>query len=100
MPTVSIVIPVYNAEATLPELCAGISAEMQELAGDFEIILVEDCSRDGSWKVIESLATNDVRIRGIALGRNFGQHNALLCGIRAARFEIVVTLADDLQHPT
>jgi len=99
MPTVSIVIPVYNAEATLPELCAGISAEMQELAGDFEIILVEDCSRDGSWKVIESLATNDVRIRGIALGRNFGQHNALLCGIRAARFEIVVTLDDDLQHP-
>ena len=99
MPTVSIVIPVYNAEATLFELCAGISAEMQELASDFEIILVEDCSRDGSWKMVESLASNDEKIRGIALGRNFGQHNALLCGIRAARYEIVVTLDDDLQNP-
>ena len=99
MPNISIVIPVYNAEATLSELCAGISKEMQELASEFEIILVEDCSRDGSWKMVESLASNDEKIRGIALGRNFGQHNALLCGIRAARYEIVVTLDDDLQNP-
>ena len=99
MANVSIVIPVYNAEATLSELCSGIAKVMRELASDFEIILVEDCSRDGSWKMIESLAANDERIRGIALGRNFGQHNALLCGIRAARHEIVVTIDDDLQHP-
>ncbi len=99
MPNISIVIPVYNSEATLSELCSAISMEMQELASEFEIVLVEDCSRDGSWKLIESLAANDPKIRGIALGRNFGQHNALLCGIRAARYEIVVTLDDDLQNP-
>ena len=99
MPTVSVVIPVFNAEATISELCSAIIAEIQDIASDFEIILVEDCSRDRSWHVIESLAANNERIRGIALGRNFGQHNALLCGIRAASQDIVVTLDDDLQHP-
>lgn len=99
MPTVSIVIPVFNAEATLSELCSALAAELPDVSSDYEIILVEDCSRDRSWELIEALAKNDQRIRGIALGRNFGQHNALLCGIRAARHEIVVTIDDDLQHP-
>ena len=99
MPTVSIVIPVFNAEATLSALCLALAAELPGISSDYEIILVEDCSRDRSWKVIETLARKDQRIRGIALGRNFGQHNALLCGIRAARHEIVVTIDDDLQHP-
>lgn len=99
MPTVSIVIPVFNAEATLPALCSSLAAELPGVSSDYEIILVEDCSRDRSWKVIENLAKKDPRIRGIALGRNFGQQNALLCGIRAARHKIVVTIDDDLQHP-
>jgi len=99
MPTVSIVIPVFNSEATVSDLCSEIITEMHDEVRDFEIILVEDCSRDRSWKLIESLATSDERIRGIALGRNFGQHNALLCGIRSARNEVIVTLDDDLQHP-
>ncbi len=99
MPTLSVVIPVFNAEATIAELCSAIITEIQPVVSEFEIILVEDCSRDRSWHVIESLATRTEQIRGIALGRNFGQHNALLCGIRAARHEIVVTLDDDLQHP-
>ena len=99
MPTISIVIPVFNAEATISELCTAIITEIADVVSDFEIILVEDCSRDSSWQVIEALAANNERIRGIALGRNFGQHNALLCGIRSARHEIVVTLDDDLQHP-
>lgn len=99
MPTVSIVIPVFNAEATISELCTAITAQLQDVVSDFEIVLVEDCGRDRSWHVIESLAADNKRIRGIALGRNYGQHNALLCGIRAARHEIVVTLDDDLQHP-
>jgi len=99
MSTISIVIPVFNAEATLHELCSAITTEIADATSDFEIILVDDCSRDGSWQVIESLASGNDRIRGIALGRNFGQHNALLCGIRSARHEIVITLDDDLQHP-
>ena len=99
MPTVSVVIPVFNAESTLAALCSALKAQLPNVSSDYEIILVEDCSRDRSWEVIEALAKNDPRIRGIALGRNFGQHNALLCGIRAARHEIVVTIDDDLQHP-
>ena len=99
MSTVSIVIPVFNAEATISELCSAIITELQDVVSDFEIILVDDCSRDRSWHLVESLAANNERIHGIALGRNFGQHNALLCGIRSARHEIVVTLDDDLQHP-
>ncbi len=99
MPTVSIVIPVFNAETMLGQLCAELAAELPDLSSDYEIVLVDDCSRDRSWEVIETLAKNDRRIRGIAFGRNFGQHNALLCGIRAARHEIIVTIDDDLQHP-
>ena len=53
---------------------------LEQLAEHWEVILVEDCSRDGSWQVVKSLAAADKRLRGIRLSRNFGQHNALLCG--------------------
>jgi undecaprenyl-phosphate 4-deoxy-4-formamido-L-arabinose transferase len=72
---------------------------MPAIADDYEIILVEDAGGDGSWAVIEGLAGADRHIRGVALSRNFGQHNALLCGIRMARFPFIVTLDDDLQNP-
>lgn len=64
-----------------------------------ELILVNDCSTDRSWEVVQDLALRYPWIRGISLMRNYGQHNALLCGIRAARHEIVVTIDDDLQTP-
>jgi len=64
-----------------------------------ELILVNDGSGDGSWEVIEHLSARYSWIRGINLMRNYGQHNALLCGIRAAAFPIVVTMDDDLQNP-
>jgi undecaprenyl-phosphate 4-deoxy-4-formamido-L-arabinose transferase len=60
---------------------------------------VDDASRDESWRVIEELAEEHPWIRGFGLMRNYGQHNALLCGIRAAKHEIIVTMDDDLQHP-
>jgi undecaprenyl-phosphate 4-deoxy-4-formamido-L-arabinose transferase len=63
------------------------------------LILVNDCSRDRSWEVIEKLQTHYPWVRGINLVRNFGQHNALLCGIRAARYPLTVTMDDDLQNP-
>jgi undecaprenyl-phosphate 4-deoxy-4-formamido-L-arabinose transferase len=66
---------------------------------DFEMIFVEDCGGDDSWAVIEQLALSDERVRGFRMSRNYGQHNAILCGIREARGEIIVTLDDDLQHP-
>ena len=99
MQSVSIVIPVYNAERTIAELCSDIGDVLTDITDDYEILLVEDCSRDGSWNVIEEVAKSDSHVQGIRLGKNFGQHNALLCGIRMAKYEIIVTMDDDLQHP-
>jgi len=72
---------------------------MAEIGGPWELILVDDASSDGSWEVVRRLAAADPGIRGMRLARNSGQHNALLCGIRAARFSVTVTLDDDLQNP-
>jgi undecaprenyl-phosphate 4-deoxy-4-formamido-L-arabinose transferase len=69
------------------------------LTDRYEIILVEDGGRDDSWHVVEQIATKDPRVRGLRMSRNYGQHNALLCGIREARYEVIVTLDDDLQNP-
>lgn len=99
MAAVSIVIPVYQAELSLRELYRQVVPAMEALAPTFEVIFVEDCGADGSWSIIESLAAQDPRVTGIRLNRNYGQHNALLCGIRAARYEVIVSMDDDLQHP-
>ncbi len=96
---ISTVVPVYNAEKTLPELVARLRPVLETSGGDFELILVDDGSRDGSWDLIRRLAGEDSRIRGINLMRNYGQHNALREGIMAARGEVIVTLDDDLQNP-
>jgi len=97
--TLSVVVPVYNSEASLAELVARLRPVLEKHASPYELILVNDGSRDGSWPVIEELAGRHDWIRGINLMRNFGQHNALLCGIRAARHDIIVTMDDDLQNP-
>ncbi len=93
---VSVVVPVYNGEQTLHDLVRRLVASLSVV---FEIILVNDGSRDASWAAIEQLAASNPNVIGINLLRNFGQHNALLCGIRAARFDKVCTLDDDLQNP-
>ncbi len=95
----SVVVPVYNSEATLIELVSRIEMVLRRLSPRFEVVLVNDGSRDRSWDVIRKLAEQHGWVRGIDLMRNYGQHNALLCGIRAAQFEIIVTLDDDLQNP-
>ena len=96
MPTVSVVIPVYRAALTLRELYGQLSITLQQVAPTFEIIFVEDCGGDESWSIITELAAADQRVRGIRLSRNYGQHSAVLCGIRAARYDVIVTLDDDL----
>jgi undecaprenyl-phosphate 4-deoxy-4-formamido-L-arabinose transferase len=96
---ISVVIPVYNSEAILAELIGQLGNVLQGLTGRFEAILVNDDSRDRSWDVICALASQYDWIRGINLMRNYGQHNALLCGIRAAKHAVIVTMDDDLQHP-
>jgi undecaprenyl-phosphate 4-deoxy-4-formamido-L-arabinose transferase len=72
---------------------------MEAFEYDFQLVLVEDCGGDDSWSVIRELANTDPRVHGIQLARNYGQHNALLCGINAVQGDIVVTLDDDLQNP-
>jgi glycosyltransferase involved in cell wall biosynthesis len=96
---ISAVVPVYRSAASLPELHRRLKDVLEAISDDHEVILVEDDGRDDSWSVIEHLAELDGRVRGFRLSRNFGQHNALLCGIRAARYELIATLDDDLQNP-
>src|SRR3954447_18292863 len=95
----SVVIPVYNSEGSLTPLVERLHRVLPMLAPEFEVILVNDGSRDGSWDVVRELAALYPTVHGIRMLRNFGQHNALLAGIRAARFAICVTMDDDLQHP-
>lgn len=96
--TVSVVVPVYNSEVTLSPLVARLKKILEHYSA-FEIILVNDGSRDNSWDAIKRLASESPSVRGIDLGKNYGQHNALLAGIRAARYLLIVTLDDDLQNP-
>lgn len=98
-PGLSIVIPVYNSEPILPNLIHCLKDECEKIGHPFEVILVNDASIDKSWAAIRELSGQHAWIRGINLLRNFGQHNALLCGIRAARYNRIVTLDDDLQNP-
>ena len=95
--SVSVVVPVFNAAESLRELTDRITASLRGRV--FEIILVNDASSDESWASVVSLTEENDAVRGIDLARNFGQHNALLAGIRASRYEVVVTIDDDLQHP-
>jgi undecaprenyl-phosphate 4-deoxy-4-formamido-L-arabinose transferase len=96
---ISVVIPVYNSEAGLDELIERLGQALSGLGRRFEAILVDDGSRDASWSAILRLQQAVPWVRGIHLMRNYGQHNALLCGVRLARFDTVVTIDDDLQHP-
>jgi undecaprenyl-phosphate 4-deoxy-4-formamido-L-arabinose transferase len=94
----SVVIPVYNGEATLVPLTERLGSTLPKLADSYEVILVNDGSQDASWDTIFQLSLRYPWVHGINLTRNYGQHNATLCGIRAARHEVIVTMDDDLQH--
>ncbi len=98
-PSLSVVVPVYNSATILPELLRRLEPVLAAAASRFEILLVDDDSRDASWPTIEQLAAEHPAVRGFSLTRNYGQHNALLSGILEARYDVVVTLDDDLQHP-
>jgi glycosyltransferase involved in cell wall biosynthesis len=95
----SIVVPVYKGETFIEPLVAELSRTLPTFTEKYEIILVNDGSPDNSWQLIQRLTSKYPCVRGIRMMRNYGQHNATLCGIREARYEIVVTLDQDLQHP-
>lgn len=97
--TLSVVVPLYNSAATLADLLDRLEAVLPRIAREYEIILVNDGSPDETWTRVQAELPRRSRVVAIDMMRNFGQHNALLCGVRAARYEIVVTMDDDLQHP-
>ena len=96
---ISIVVPVYRSADIVADLVARIDVALRPTYPDLELILVNDASPDGSWAAIMHEAAGRPWVHGIDLLRNFGQHNAVLCGIRAARHPVIVTMDDDLQHP-
>ncbi|GAB3970779.1 glycosyltransferase family 2 protein [Actinoallomurus sp. NPDC050550] len=95
---VSVVVPCYRSAQTLPELVARLAAVLPGAAIEHEIVLVVDGSPDDTWDVAADLARSHREVRAIQLARNYGQHNALIAGVRAARHDIIVTMDDDLQH--
>ncbi len=95
----SVVVPVYRGEKTLDPLLERLAQVLPKLFDSYEVILVNDGSPDHSWDVIQQITRKYEFARGIRLMRNYGQHNATLCGVRAARFDLIVTMDQDLQHP-
>lgn len=97
--SISVIVPVYLSAETLPELVRRVGGALDAVTDRYEMILVNDGSPDSSWEVIEREIVGRSWLRAINLMRNYGQHNALLAGIRAARHDVIVTIDDDLQHP-
>lgn len=97
---ISLVIPCYRSSSTLPKVVEEIKTAMSEMRReDYEIILVNDCSPDNTYEVIERLASEDKRITGLSLAKNFGQHSALMAGFSQVTGDITVCLDDDGQTP-
>lgn len=98
-PTISVIIPVYNGALTIGELVRQLSGLLPEMCKAYEIILVEDDGKDNSWQVIQELVQQYEHLTAFHMMRNYGQHAALLCGIREAQYDVIITMDDDLQHP-
>ena len=97
--SLSVVIPVYNSAEGLPALLARLVPVLDDLGVPYEVVMVNDGSQDDSWGQLLSLSGQYPSLRCLNLMRNYGQHNALLAGVRAAKGEVVVTIDDDLQNP-
>lgn len=95
----SVVIPVYNSANIIPNTVSKIRGFFLSRSLQFEIVLVNDGSRDNSWSVIAALAKDLPELTAINLLKNYGQHNANLCGFRQAKGDYIVTMDDDLQNP-
>ncbi|MEN8225181.1 MAG: glycosyltransferase family 2 protein [Bacteroidota bacterium] len=99
-PNYSVIVPVFNSEDTLEELFNRTKAVFDQMDVSYEFIFVEDCGTDGSWQKLKQLkeAYPD-QVTAIKLHRNYGQHNATICGFSFAQGEMIITMDDDLQHP-
>src|SRR6478609_6047687 len=95
-PSLSIVVTLFNEAATLEELHRRVADSLGGV--DYELILVDDGSRDATWQIVERLQASDARVRAVRFKRNFGQHPAMHAGLARARGEVVVTMDGDLQN--
>lgn len=102
----SVIIPIYNEEENIPELCKRLTAVMERLCSDekytkdsYEIIMVDDGSTDNSWKLIKDLHEKDLRVKGISFSRNFGHHIAITAGLDASKGKLIILIDGDLQDP-
>ena len=96
-PHISVIVPVYKAENCLLELYSRLLHNLEKITCSFEILMVEDCGGDGSWKIIEHIAKMDQRVRGIQFSRNFGQHYGITAGLDFCTGDWVVVMDCDLQ---
>lgn len=96
---ISVVVPAFNSESFILITLARIVRSLESLGNPFELVIVNDGSSDSTWKVLQQQAKVDVRIIAINLLKNYGQHSALMCGLRHSSGQYVVTLDDDLQNP-
>jgi polyisoprenyl-phosphate glycosyltransferase len=94
--SISVIIPVYNSETILSELCRQLEDVLYKF--EYEVILVNDGSKDSSWDIISNICNENQNIRGICLLRNFGQDNAIMAGLSVSEGEYLVIMDDDLQH--
>ena len=98
LPVVSLVVPVYNEEGTLEEVCRRALATLESIGKPYELIVVDDGSQDGTWAIAERLVAAEPPVRAVRLKRNFGQHPAMHAGLSRARGDIIVTMDADLQN--
>ncbi len=99
MTEISVVIPVYNCAGCLRALHARLTASLLQITPDYEIVLVDDRSRDGAWEILAELARGDRHLKVVRLSRNFGQHAAITAGLTRARGAWTVVMDCDLQEP-
>ena len=99
MVKLSVVVPCYNEEAVLPGLVDALRRELAAITEDFEVVLVDAGSRDGTLPLMREVARSDPRFRYLALSRNFGKESAMLAGLSQSRGEAVAIVDADLQHP-
>lgn len=99
MPVLSVVVPLFNEENCITTLIKELTEVLESFEVTYEIIIVDDGSRDRRWNVIKDAAVQDSRIKGISLSRNFGHQNAFLAGLHHASGRAIVSVDGDLQHP-
>jgi dolichol-phosphate mannosyltransferase len=98
-PEISVIVPLYNEAVNIEALYSALMESLQPLNRLFEIVFVDDGSRDGSFDLVKSLNAKDNRIKGLSLSRNFGHQIALTAGMQHAGGSIIISMDADLQHP-